>query len=199
MQHHRAIAAGRTAVITGSASGIGLAAGQRLARRLRAGNTPALSCMVAMPQQLRPLPTPADTDGLGALHYSWQSSTNGSSWTDIAGATADRLTLGEAEVGLRLRVVVRYTDDGGSAESATSAATAAVANVDDDPTGTVTLSGATRQGRAGVGLRCAAPAFSGERGRFTRLNDPGPGRLRTMAASICRQQTGCSSLRRSRP
>jgi len=39
------------------------------------------------------------------------------------------------------------------------------------------------QGRAGFGLRRDAPAFPGERGRFTRLNDKGSGRLRQMAAS----------------
>jgi hypothetical protein len=47
---------------------------------------------------------------------------------------------------------------------------------------------ATVQGRAVFGLRRDAPAFSGERGRFTRLNDEGSGRLRPMAASICRRQ-----------
>jgi hypothetical protein len=54
------------------------------------------------------------------------------------------------------------------------------------------------QGRAVFGLRRDAPAFSGERGRFTRLNDPGSDRLRWMAASISPQQTGFSSLQRSR-
>jgi len=58
---------------------------------------------------------------------------------------------------------------------------------------------ATMQGRAGVGLRRDAPAFPGEREGFARLNDEGSGRLRTMAASTCRQQTGCSSLQRLRP
>jgi len=43
---------------------------------------------------------------------------------------------------------------------------------------------ATVQGRAVVGLHRDAPAFSGERGRFARLNDKGRGRLRPMAASI---------------
>ncbi len=50
------------------------------------------------------------------------------------------------------------------------------------------------QGRAGFGLRRDAPAFPGERGRFTRLNDKGSGRLRQMAASSCRHRPGFSSL-----
>ena len=57
---------------------------------------------------------------------------------------------------------------------------------------------ATVQGRAGLGLRRDAPAFSGERARFTRLTDEGSDRLRRMATSICPQRPGCSSLRRSR-
>ncbi len=57
---------------------------------------------------------------------------------------------------------------------------------------------ATVQGRAVFGLRRDAPAFSGEKGRFTRLNHEGSDRLRRMAASICPQRPGFSSLRRSR-
>ena len=57
---------------------------------------------------------------------------------------------------------------------------------------------ATVQGRAGFGLRGDPPAFPGERGRFTRLNDEGSGRLREMAASICRRRPGFSSLQRLR-
>jgi DNA-binding winged helix-turn-helix (wHTH) protein len=48
------------------------------------------------------------------------------------------------------------------------------------------------QGRAGVDSCRDAPAFPGEREGFTRLNDEGSGRLRKMAASICRRRPGCS-------
>ena len=51
---------------------------------------------------------------------------------------------------------------------------------------------ATVQGRAGVDSCRDAPAFPGERGRFTRLNDEGSDRLRQMAASICRHQLALS-------
>ena len=54
------------------------------------------------------------------------------------------------------------------------------------------------QGRAAFGSRRDAPAFSSERGRFTRLDDQGSGRLRRIAASMCPQQTGFSSPRRFR-
>ena len=40
-------------------------------------------------------------------------------------------------------------------------------------------------------------AFSGQRGRFTRLNQEGSDWLRRMAISICPQRPGFSSLRRS--
>jgi hypothetical protein len=49
-------------------------------------------------------------------------------------------------------------------------------------------------GRAVVGLRRDALAFPGERGRFTRLNDEGSGRLRELGASICRRRPGFSRL-----
>lgn len=51
---------------------------------------------------------------------------------------------------------------------------------------------ATLQGQAGVDSCRDAPAFPGERGRFRRLNDEGSGRLRQMAASICRHQLALS-------
>jgi Ca2+-binding RTX toxin-like protein len=43
-------------------------------------------------------------------------------------------------------VVASYTDDEGTAESVVSTATAAVANVNDDPTGSVTISGNVKHG-----------------------------------------------------
>ena len=48
------------------------------------------------------------------------------------------------------------------------------------------------QGGAGVGWHRDAPAFPGEREGFMRLNDKGSGRLRQMAASICRRRPGFS-------
>ncbi len=46
-------------------------------------------------------------------------------------------TLGDADVGTQISVQVSYTDGQGTPESVTSAQTAAVANVNDAPTGAV--------------------------------------------------------------
>ncbi|MBF0156389.1 MAG: putative Ig domain-containing protein [Magnetococcales bacterium] len=85
----------------------------------------------------------ADVDGIGVVSYKWQSSANGSSgWTDITGATLSSLTLTQqALVGKYIRAVASYTDGFGTFESVASAATAKVTNVNDAPTGTVTVSG----------------------------------------------------------
>ncbi|MFO1085008.1 MAG: cadherin domain-containing protein [Reyranellaceae bacterium] len=87
--------------------------------------------------------TLADADGLGTLSYQWQRDA-GSGFVDV-GADQATYTLGDADVGARVRVVVSYTDGAGTAESVTSAATAAIANVDDAPTGGVSLSGAATE------------------------------------------------------
>ena len=90
--------------------------------------------------------TVADADGLGTLVWRWQSSSNGSSWSDITGATASSFTPTEAQVGLKLRVLASYTDGLGKAESVASTSTAAVANVNDAPTGKVSIGGTAQQG-----------------------------------------------------
>jgi hypothetical protein len=50
-------------------------------------------------------------------------------------------------VGYEITVDVSYTDAQGTAESLTSSATSAVANVNDDPTGSVSISGVASEGR----------------------------------------------------
>ena len=54
--------------------------------------------------------------------------------------------LTETEVGKTITVVASYTDGHGTAEQKSSTATAAVANVNDLPTGSVTISGTATQG-----------------------------------------------------
>ncbi len=80
--------------------------------------------------------TLADVDGLGTIGYQWQR--NG---TDISGATAATYVLGDADVGASIRVVASYPDGHGTPESIPSTATGAVANVNDLPTGSVTIAG----------------------------------------------------------
>ncbi|MCK1312362.1 DUF4082 domain-containing protein, partial [Bradyrhizobium sp. 23] len=89
--------------------------------------------------------TVSDADGVpAAVTYQWQQSTNGTTWSNIAGVTASTLTLGQAQVGNFIRVNAVYTDLLGSRETPVSAATAtAVANVND--VGVVTISGTASQ------------------------------------------------------
>ena len=78
----------------------------------------------------------ADADGLGAFAYQWQRD-----GVNIDGATNSIYTLGDADVGATIRVVVSYTDLQGTSENSTSAATGAVQAVNDPHTGTVVITG----------------------------------------------------------
>ena len=60
--------------------------------------------------------------------------------------TGSSITLGQGDVGETITVTASYTDTLGTAESVASSATSAVANVNDDPTGSVTISGTATQG-----------------------------------------------------
>jgi len=84
--------------------------------------------------------TLADADGMGTVTYQWQR--NG---VDIDGATGPTYTLGQADVGNVIRAVATYTDGDGTTENVTSPATPAIANVNDSPTGSVTISGTVEQ------------------------------------------------------
>ncbi|MBR9925328.1 MAG: DUF4214 domain-containing protein, partial [Gammaproteobacteria bacterium] len=77
-----------------------------------------------------------DEDGLGTFSYVWKADD-----TAITGATSSTYTLTQAEVGKAITVEVSYTDDQGTAEAVTSAATDSVANVNDAPTGDVIITG----------------------------------------------------------
>ncbi|MEJ2621223.1 MAG: hypothetical protein P8163_13435 [Candidatus Thiodiazotropha sp.] len=83
-----------------------------------------------------------DSDGLGSFTYQWLR--DGSA---ISGVTGNRYTLGDDDVGHRITVTASYTDGGGTAESVTSSATAEVANVNDAPSGTVTILGEATEGQ----------------------------------------------------
>ena len=85
--------------------------------------------------------TLADADGLGTLSYVWKAG-----GSVITSATASTYTLTQAEVGKTISVEISYTDNEGTAETVASTATAAVANVNDDPTGSVTITGTASEG-----------------------------------------------------
>ncbi len=82
----------------------------------------------------------ADPDGLGDFSISWMR--NGV----ITGATGTSYVLTQADVGSTISVVVSYVDGAGTTESLTSAATLTVTNVNDAPSGSVTISGDNVEG-----------------------------------------------------
>jgi len=90
-------------------------------------------------QVLTAVSTLADADGIGTLHYQWQRDT-GSGYVNV-GADQATYTLGDADVGGVVRVVVYYTDAHGTVESSTSAGTSPIVNVNDPHTGGVSITG----------------------------------------------------------
>jgi hypothetical protein len=84
----------------------------------------------------------ADPDGLGPFSYQWLRG-----GVNIAGATSSTYILGDADVGQLISVRVTYVDGQGTSESLTSAPTAAIANINDAPTGLPTISGTLTVGQ----------------------------------------------------
>ena len=75
----------------------------------------------------------ADADGLANVSYSFQwVSNDGTSDTDITGATDSTYTLAAADEGNTIKVRVSFTDDADNEEALTSAATAAVTAAEPD-------------------------------------------------------------------
>ena len=63
----------------------------------------------------------------------------------ISGANTSSYTLVQADVGSLISVTASYTDGQGTLESSTSSNTTAVLNVNDLPTGSLTISGTLEQ------------------------------------------------------
>jgi len=62
-----------------------------------------------------------DPDGNGSVtSYTWQSSSDGSTWNNITGATSSTFTVTSSEEGKYIRVTVAYTDGEGTSESVTA-------------------------------------------------------------------------------
>ena len=90
--------------------------------------------------------TLADDDGLGTLNYQWQSNTGANgAFENIENATSQTYILGDNDVGREVQVIASYTDDGGMDETLTSAPTTAVININDEPTGSVSIDGTVRE------------------------------------------------------
>ena len=66
----------------------------------------------------------ADSDGVVNVSFTYQWLADS---TEISGATGSSYTVADADAGKVIKVTVSFTDDGGNAETLTSAATAAVA------------------------------------------------------------------------
>jgi Ca2+-binding RTX toxin-like protein len=91
--------------------------------------------------------TLADVDGIpssGADAIAYQWSAGGAA---IANATGSTYVLTQAEVGKAITVLASYTDSYGTAESKASSGTTNVANINDSPTGSVTITGTATQGQ----------------------------------------------------
>ena len=97
--------------------------------------------------------TLADADGLGAIGYQWKAG-----GVNIGGATSPSFVLTEAQVGKAITVAASYTDQLGTAESMLSSATGAVANLNDSPTGRVTIAGTATQGKTLIAANSLADA-----------------------------------------
>ena len=90
----------------------------------------------------------ADADGLANVSYSYQWVANdGTSDSDITGATDSTYTLVAADEGKTIKVQVTFTNDQGNQESLTSDATTAVAaRANSAATGAPTISGTAQVG-----------------------------------------------------
>ena len=89
-----------------------------------------------------------DPQGVGPFNYQWQSSSNGTTWTNIAGATGANFTPQDlagvtpgAHAGLQLRVRVQYTDGASNLETLFSGATAPVGLDWDGPNSALVFNG----------------------------------------------------------
>ena len=85
--------------------------------------------------------TLTDSDGLGSISYQWLRG-----GSDIGGATGSTYTLVQLDVGSAISIKGFYTDALGTAEVVTSSATSAVSNVEDEATGTLSVTGTASEG-----------------------------------------------------
>ena len=82
------------------------------------------------------------SSGVGVVAYQWMADA-----VNITSATGTSFTLTQAQVGKAISVKASYIDLLGTAERVTSAATVAVANLNDAPTGSVSITGTATQGQ----------------------------------------------------
>ncbi|MFA4969997.1 MAG: M10 family metallopeptidase C-terminal domain-containing protein [Sulfuritalea sp.] len=90
-------------------------------------------------QTLTAMNTLSDVDGLGTISYQWQSSSDGTSWTNAGLGNA--LDLTQALVGQQIKVLASYTDGSGTVESVSSLSTPKVAGYQAGTAGNESLVG----------------------------------------------------------
>ncbi|SVB48766.1 uncharacterized protein METZ01_LOCUS201620, partial [marine metagenome] len=101
----------------------------------------AISGTVAEDSALTATVTDADNDGVSDTYvYAWKSSSDFITWTSI-GTDSSTYTPTQTDVGKYIQVTASYTDDDGATESHSAIASGTVSNVNDNPTGSVTISG----------------------------------------------------------
>ncbi len=98
----------------------------------------SISGTPAEDQTLTASNTLADVDGMGPVSYQWYRD-----GVAVGGATGSTYTLGDADVGTTITVAASYTDGQGTNESMTSTGVGPVVNVNDAPTGSVTIDNPT--------------------------------------------------------
>jgi Ca2+-binding RTX toxin-like protein len=104
----------------------------------------SINGIIQQGEVLSPITSIYDEDGVGTLRFQWSSSSDSYNWTSIS--TLRTLTVTEAEVGKYLKVSAYYTDGIGNLESVTSSKTIAVVNVNDVPSGSVSINGTIKKG-----------------------------------------------------
>ena len=90
--------------------------------KLPTGNV-TISGALKQGQTLQASNTLADADGLGAITYQWQTSSDGINWVKTLTGSGDKFTLSEREVDRQIKVVASYTDSNGTLETVASSAT----------------------------------------------------------------------------
>jgi hypothetical protein len=83
----------------------------------------------------------ADVDGVGIFSYVWMKD-----GAVLEGETGATYTLTQADVGSSFSASISYVDGLGVRETLSSKATGAIANVNDDPTGSLVISGTAEKG-----------------------------------------------------
>ena len=83
----------------------------------------------------------ADPDGLGSFSYQWLRD-----GLNIEGANESQLTLSQADVGNQISLNLSYVDGSGATETFESVTTSSVENVNDAPSGSLTISGSAEKG-----------------------------------------------------